>query len=60
MCQIRAGRGCIRVGGTVRNTLQGAGAEEGRGHKDLKKEEQAGLRVGALKRGAETPYKLWE
>ena len=55
MCQIRAGRGCMRVGGTVRNTLKEAGAEGGRGHKDFKKGEQAGSRVEALKRGAETP-----
>ena len=36
MCRIKAGGGCVRLGGTVWNTLKGgATKKEGRGNKDF-------------------------
>ena len=50
---IRAGGGCVRVGGTVWNTLKEGGTEKRGGEaKILKKKGQAGSREGCLKKGA--------
>ena len=54
MCQIRAGRICVRVGGTVSNTLKGCGTEKkGRETKILKRGQ--GPRDGCLKKGGWKP-----
>ena len=57
MCQIRARSGCMRVGGTVSNTLKGGGTGKRGGEtKILKSGSKLGQGVGALKRGgARTP-----
>ena len=49
------------VGNCLKYLKRGWNRKEGRGNKDFKKGEQAGSRVGALKRGVGTgsPYKLW-
>ena len=51
----KAGGSCVRVGGTLENTLK-----EGRGNKDFRKGGQAGSRGGCLKNGEhlEPLYKL--
>ena len=52
MCQIRARSGCMRVGGTVSNTLKGGGTGKRGGEtKILKSGSKLGQGVGALKRG---------
>ena len=48
MCWIRAGGCCVRVGGTVWNTLKEGGIEKRGGEANIKK-----------KGGLETPYELW-
>ena len=56
MCQIRARSGCMRVGGTVSNTLKGGGTGKRGGEtKILRRGSKLGQGVGALKRGARTP-----
>ena len=51
----------MRVGGDCLKYLhRGWKRKERRGHKDFKKEGQARLRSGCLKKGVlEPPYKLW-
>ena len=49
VCPIRAGGGCVRVGGTVWNTLKGWDRKEGRENKDFKKGGELGQGVGTLK-----------
>ena len=58
--RIRAVGGCVRVGGTVWNTLKGDGTEKRGGETTiLKRAGKLGQGVGALKqRGLETPYEL--
>ena len=60
MLWIRAGGDCLRVGGTVWNTLIEDGTEKrGVEAKILKRKEQAGSRNGCLKKGEgglEHPY----
>ena len=65
LCQIRVGGGCVRVKGTVSNTLKGGGTEKREGEtKILKSEGKLGQGVSrCLKNGGlESPYKLcnWE
>ena len=48
MCGIRAGGDCMTVRGSIRITLRGWNGKEGKGNKDFKKGEQAGLRGGCL------------
>ena len=56
MCRIRAGGGCVRVGGTVWNTLK----KQERGSTAFKKEWQVSSRDGCLKKGGglEPPCEL--
>ena len=50
--------GCMRVGGTVLNTLKGGGTEKRGGETDSKKGVQGGSRGGCLKKGgAGTPLR---
>ena len=51
MCQIRAGEGCVRVEGTVWNTLIGGGKEKRGGETKTLKGGQAKSRGGCLKKG---------
>ena len=55
--RIRVGEGCVRVRGTVQDTLKECGTENRGGKtKNFKKGEQAGSRGGCLKKeGARTP-----
>ena len=60
MCRIRAEWGCVRVVGTVGNTLKGGGTEKKEGEtKILKRGGKLGQGVGALKKigGAGTPLR---
>ena len=59
---IRAGGGCVRVGGTVWNTLKEGGTEKRGGEaKILKKKGQAGSRDGCLKNGGSgTPLRNYD
>ena len=59
---IRKGGGCVRVGGTVWNTLKEGGTEKrGREAKILKKKGQAGSRGGCLKNGGSgTPLRNYD
>ena len=63
MCQIRAGRGLYAWGcETVWNTLKESGIEKRGGETKILKRMRGGelgQEVGALKKGAGTPYKLW-
>ena len=62
MLWIRAGGGCVKVGGTVWNILKEGGTEKTGGEaKILKRKGQAGWRDGCLKNGArslEPPYEI--
>ena len=61
MCQIRTGRGCVRVEGLSEITLKGVEQKRGEGKQRFLKMGQAGSRGGCLKkRGLEPPYELWE
>ena len=52
VCQIRAGRDCVREGEDCLKYLKrGWNRKEGKGNKDLKKGGQLGQGVGALKMG---------
>ena len=54
MLWIREGGGCVRVGGTVCNTLKEGGTEKrGAEAKILKKKGQAGSRDACFKKGVE-------
>ena len=59
--QIRAGGACVRLGGTVQNTLQGGETEKRGGETKILKRGQPGSRGRCLKKegGLEPPYKLW-
>ena len=60
---IRAGWGCVRVEGTVWNTLKGDGREKRGGEaKILKNKGQAGSRDGCIKKegGAGTPLRNYD
>ena len=59
---IKAGEGCVRVGGTVWYTLKEGGTEKRGGEaKILKKKRQAGSRDGSLKkRGSGTPLRNYD
>ena len=52
--------GCMRLGGTVENTLKGGGTEKRGGKQRFLKGRQAGSRGGCLKKeGTGTPLRLW-
>ena len=58
--QIRTGGGCVRVGGTVKNTLKGGGTEKRGGKTKILKRRggQVGSRGGCFKKGgAGTPLR---
>ena len=60
MCWIRAGESCVRVEGTVLNTLKGAGMRKSGWETKLLKRWRAGSRGGFLKKGdgAGTPLQI--
>ena len=64
MLWIRAGGGCVRVGGTIWNTLKAGGTEKREGEaKIFKKKGQAKSRDGGLKKGGEasvTPLRNYD
>ena len=58
--RIKGGEGCVRVGETISNTLQGGGTEKRGGEtKNFKRGDKLGQGVGALKGGggAGTPLR---
>ena len=56
VCRIRGGEVCVRVGGTVWNTLTRGGTEKRGGErKIMKREGQAGSGGGCLKKGGWKP-----
>ena len=60
MCQIRAGGGCVMVGGgnCLKHLQRGWKGKEGRENKDFKKGGQAGSRGGCQKKvGGGTPLR---
>ena len=57
VCPIRAGRGCVRVGGTVWNNLKRGSKEKKGGKQRFKKRGKLGQGVGVLKRrSVGTPF----
>ena len=58
VCPIRAGKGCVRVVGTVWNNLKRGATEKKGGKQRFKKGGKLGQGVGALKRGLEPPSEL--
>ena len=61
MSRIRAGDGCVRVGGNCLKYLKrGWNSKEGTGNKDLKEGAKLGQGGGDLKgEGVEPPHQLW-